>query len=280
MSMPKKAELPLQKVSLKKVKSASVQETAEINSTLDIAQNIAAAEQQEEQEKIKKALQSDFQPEKHLPPVGKNILIIVGVLLGLFVLSFGGFTAYNKLTGAGVVNIDDLHQENLAGDLDDQQGYVYNGYSFVYTDGLWWTEMNKFGTLLKVPLHFGPRDLADIVPQGELDPSFNDGENLYVAIDPDVVDKYYTLAISELSFNIVKGLDRTPVGSCTKENWACENRTIVSCQNTSGKAVIELALANESRIDVSGTCIKVQGSEYGIVKAVDRLLLQWYGVIE
>ncbi|MBI2667098.1 hypothetical protein HYX13_05805, partial [Candidatus Woesearchaeota archaeon] len=253
---------------------------------LDVAKALEETQQKEEQEKINKTIQEEFSPEKHLPPMGKNVLILLLVIAGIFILAFGGFTAYSKITGAQVVNIDELHQKNLEGDLNDKEGYVYNGYSFVFTDGLWWTEMDKFGSLLKIPLHFGPKEVEPIELQGTLHPAFNEGNEMYIAIDPDVVDKYYTLAISELSFNVVKGLDRTPVGSCTKENWACENRTIVSCDavdsdnlNYTGKDIIELALGNETKIEAKGTCIKVTGNQYELVKAVDRLLYQWYGVI-
>lgn len=211
---------------------------------------------------------------------GKGLLFVILGLVGIFILLIAGFGTYNYLTAGAVVNVDELHQENLAGDLDDAEGYVYNGYSFVKVEGLWWTEINKFGTLLKVPLHFGPKELEEVPISGELNPSFNEGDELFIAIDPDVQNKFYTLAISELSFNTVKGLDRIPVGSCTKENWACENRTITSCENTQGKPVIELALADETKIELQGTCIKVSGKEYGIVKAVDRILYQWYGVME
>ncbi|MDO8656790.1 MAG: hypothetical protein Q7K45_06135 [Nanoarchaeota archaeon] len=211
---------------------------------------------------------------------GKGLLFIVLGIIGIFVLLIAGFNAYNYFTTAAVVSVDELHQENLAGDLDEDEGYTYNGYSFVKADGLWWTEMNKFGTLLKIPLHFGPKELEDIPITGTLDSAFNDGDKVYIAIDPNVQNKYYTLAISELSFNTVKGMDRLPIGSCTKENWACDNRTIISCDNTHGKPVIELALANETKIELNGTCIKVSGREYGIVKSVDRILYQWYGVME
>lgn len=210
---------------------------------------------------------------------GKTILIMMAVLVGILILIVGGTKVYTHLTAADVVNIDEQHQKNLQGELDKEEGYIYNGYSFVYADGLWWTELNKFGTLLKVPLHFGPKELESVPIAGQLDSAFNDKEEIFIAINPNVRDKYYTLAISELSFNVVKGLDRTPVGSCTEENWACENRTIVSCNNTQGKAVIELSLHNETGIEFSGTCINVHGREYELVKAVDRLLYRWYGVM-
>lgn len=210
----------------------------------------------------------------------KGLLFIVLGIVGIFVLIMGGFSTYRYFTTAAVVSVDELHQDNLAGDLDEDEGYVYNGYSFVKADGLWWTEMNKFGTLLKVPLHFGPKELEEIPVAGTLDPLFNEGDEVFIAIDPEVQNKYYTLAISELSFNTVKGADRMPVGSCTKNNWACDNRTIISCNNTQGKPVIELALANETKVELQGTCIKVSGKDYGVVQAVDRILYQWYGVMD
>ncbi len=250
---------------------------------LSIGKALEKQQATQQEQEVKAALQKPANADDSADDSkeGKRLLIMIMVIVGAFILLFAGFAAYNKITAANVVNVDELHQENLGGELDDEEGYVYNGYSFVKADGLWWTEMNKFGTLLKVPLHFGPKELEDIPITGTLNPKFNDGEQLYVAIDPDVNDKYYSLALSELSFNIVKGLDREPVGSCTKENWACDNRTIVSCNNTQGKAVVELSLEEGPGIELQGTCIKVKGNyQYDIVKSVNRLLYQWYGVME
>jgi hypothetical protein len=231
-------------------------------------------EKQEESEAEKAA---DFGGESSNKAIGIMILVV----LGIFVVSIGGFKLYDQLTAAPVLSIDELHDKNIQGNVDEEEGYVYRGYSVVKVDGLWWTEINRFGTLVKFPLHFGPKEVESIEMEGELDAGFNQGEELYIAIDPDVADKYYTLALSELSFNVAKGIDRLPVGSCTKENYACDNRTIISCENTQGKPVVELALApGEPRVELIDTCIKISGNEYGIVKAVDRVLYKWYQVME
>ena len=245
---------------------------------LDISKKV-----EEEQKKEKKVPVEDIPPVEEKPHSHdvRNLFVFLGVLAVLFVAVYFGVIYYKGITTAAVLNVDELHQKNLAGDLGEKEGYIYNGYSFVKADGLWWTEMNKFGTTLKVPLHFGPREVEKIPIGGKLDAAFNSEENMYIAIDPEVMDKYYTLALSELSFNVVKGLDRRPVGSCTKGNWACDNRTIVSCaNNTLGKPVIELALQNETGIELSGSCVKISGKEYDLVKAVDRVLYQWYGIIK
>lgn len=214
----------------------------------------------------------------------KTIILATVVVVALFALFFTGFYFYDYYSPTGkAVSVDELHQQNLNQELSEDEGYLYHGYSFVQADGLWWTELNKFGTQLKIPLHFGPRELEAVEVSGNLDQQkFNSVEGVYIAIDPSVVNKYYTLAISELSFNLVKGMDRTPIGSCTTAGPGCDNRTIVSCSNTHGRPVIELALTeqNESKIELSDQCIKISGNGYGIVKAVDRLLYQWYGVMQ
>ena len=210
----------------------------------------------------------------------KYILIIIAVLAVIFAISLSKFSFLNKVAGNQVLSLDQLHQLNKEGKLDEERGYMYNGYSFVFNDGLWWMEKEVFGTLVKVPLHFGPKQVEDVPITGQLDPAFNEGTKIYLAIDPEVRNKYYSLAVSELSFNIAKGIGREPVGSCTADNWACENRTIVNCQNTSGKPVIELVLQNRTGIEMSGSCIKITGQEFGIVKAANRVLYRWYGVMK
>lgn len=213
----------------------------------------------------------------------KSLLIIIVVLVGMALLSVVGFSLYNKLTAASVVTVDDLHQENLNNQLDEKEGYLYNGFSFVHYDGLWWTIVkNAAGENLKIPLRFGPKDLEDISITGKLDPAFSQQEDVYLAINPNTQNKYYTVAISELSLNLAQGLHRTPVGSCTEENGICENRTIVNCETAQGKPVIELALndAGGNTIQLQGTCIKLSGNDIGIVKSVDRLLYQWYKVMK
>lgn len=246
---------------------------------VDIDDHLKEVGKQAEQEAAFEELK---EPQEEAPSTDRrSLLIMVSVLIGVVALFFTGSYFYNNLTGGTVINIDDLHRMNLAGELDEEEGYMYNSYSFVKADGLWWTEMNKFGTLLKVPLHFGPKEVEEIQVRGSVSQEFNDGDIVHIAIDPTAYDKYYTLAISELSLNVVQGLDRYPEGSCTEENYICENRSVISCKNNpQNKPVIELALANESSIELNGACVKLSGSGYGLIKSVDRLLYQWYGIMQ
>ena len=214
----------------------------------------------------------------------RNIVIIVSVVVAILVLSLSGYTLVHKAAGAqGMTNeqkVDQLHEQNKAGKLSEREGYIYNGYSFVRWEGLWWTQFNHQGRTLKIPLHFGPREVSNINIVGNLSEEFNANPDLYIAIDPNIANKYYTLALSELNFNLAKGINRRPVGACTEPNEICENRTITGCNNTQGLPVLELQLQEKSGIELSGTCIKVTGQEYDLVQAVDRLLYKWYGVMK
>jgi len=231
----------------------------------------------EEQEKA----QLDQAPEEEIPKgEGKTILIAFLVIVGVVALTIGGWRVYDSITAANVINIDDLHAENLEGNLDEEEGYIYNGFSVVKADGMWWTEVNRFGTLVKIPLRYGPKEVEDIPFEGNLDSKFNEGEEVYISISPNVTNRYYSLAISELSFSVLKGISRTPVGAWSEENNWETNHTIISCKNNPDNLpVIELSWQNETRVDMVGSCILIQGQDEEIAKATEKVLYKWYGVI-
>ncbi len=228
---------------------------------------------------------------------GRTIGIAIIALLGLFAIAVGGFNAADwigdTVTGAATTTIVDLdlehmHADNRAGVLDPELGYMYGEFSFVNYDELWWTEVVVYyttpPTLLVVPLHYGPNDVLDIDVKGKLDAEFNEVSDLYISIDPKVVDKYYSLAISEISFNLVKGVGRKPIGSCSEEDPACVGREIISCENNPNNyPVLELVYDETlevGSVEYDGMCIRITGSAEEIVRASDRMLLRWYQVMQ
>ncbi len=227
-------------------------------------------------------IEDNFNPEeeKSSKEDSKNIIVTILIVVGLFALIIVGSNFYNSLTAAEIIDVDELHQKNLEEELDEEEGYTYNGFSFVKVDGMWWTEVKRFKTLVKIPLHFGPKEVEKIPFIGNVNPNFDNGNEIYLSIDPDVTDKYYTLSLTELSFNMAKGINRNPVGACTKKNSACDDREILNCENTKGKPVVEISLANKTEITAQGTCIKISGNGYDLVKATNRVLYMWYGIIQ
>jgi hypothetical protein len=259
-------------------------EPVDTSDNLDVTGMPIEATSEVKVEKLERDEETEYEPEVTFAPKddGKNILIIVAVLIGVFALIFAGAKVYTNLTGATVINIDDLHQQNIENKLDEEEGYMYNGFSFVKVDGLWWTEVQRYNTLVKIPLHFAPKELEYLEIEGKASLDFDKFTDIYIAIDPEVSNKYYGLAIAEFSMNIAKGINRNPIGACTKESEDCFDRPIVSCGDSNGRPIVELVRDNSTKtsIKADGVCIKITGSEIDLVHAIDRLLYKWYGVME
>ncbi len=211
----------------------------------------------------------------------KQLITIIVIIAVILALASGTFSVLKFSSAPNALPVDTLHDLNKQGKLSKDRGYMYGDHSIVKNDGLWWADVYVLGTLYKTPLHFGPRDLENVTITGQLNDSFNQQPDIYVAINPETSDKYYSLAISELSLNLAKVMNRAPIGACTTENdVVCPERKIVSCANPNGSPTIELEINDTSSIQLQGTCIKITGKEYGLTRAVDRLLYRWYGVMQ
>ncbi|MBW2995817.1 hypothetical protein KY332_00795 [Candidatus Woesearchaeota archaeon] len=207
----------------------------------------------------------------------KRILVFIALIVGAFALSFLARFFYSP----SALTIDELHRRNLEGEESDVN-YVYNGYSFIYFDNLWYTQVARDGdTILDIPLHFAPRELEDISIIGEINWQLEEPE-VYLTFDPDEKSyTYVTLSIAELSLNLAKGMEIKPIAACSKNlTSACENRPIVTCENKD-KAVIYMKQGEgEGEVNLKENCVEIIGKDWELVKATDRFLLQWYNVME
>jgi len=161
----------------------------------------------------------------------------------------------------------------------------YNNWEFTKIADTWWFEWQKDGNLFTVPLRFNPFEAENIPIKGKLDNElFNTGKNVYVTFDlsensgQDLT--ILALAATELTQNMATAIKRNPVAACTNnESDACIDRPIKSCENTNDP-VIFLKEGGESSITLSSSCITIEGERFELVKTVDRLLYQWYGIIK
>ena len=179
--------------------------------------------------------------------------------------------------------IDDLHSSNLDEDLEENEGYVYNDYSFVFANGLWYTQVqNVAGTsLFSIPLHYGPKDLEDISVEGEFDAKFfNSDRGIYITFNPLGQNlNYVALAVGEFDQSIIKAFNKVPIAACDRnETTACSDRPIITCDNTD-KPVLYLQQEPEAKVIFKDNCMIVRGVGPEIVKATDRLLLKLYGIM-
>ncbi len=208
----------------------------------------------------------------------KSLLIGAAVIIGLLLLIFLAIKIYPELA-AKPMTITELHQQNLDGKLKPDQGIIYNGFSFIKLDGLWWGEVQVSDQLTRIRFHYNPKELENITITGHLNESFNNGSNVYLAVRPDYASKYYNLALSELTTNINHGIYGKVKAACTMEDDICVNRTIASCNNTQGLPVIELIPHDEAKVVLQGSCIGIYGNESDLTRASERVLYQLYGVM-
>ena len=157
----------------------------------------------------------------------------------------------------------------------------YNYFTFEKIADMWTTHVKNNDQLFEVTLRYNPFEVENLTITGELDKSFNQGE-IYVTFNPLAEDeefRYLALAASELALNLVRGLNKTIIPSCTKnETDACINRSVVDCSHED-KSVIFIDAKPPTQIILDGRCVTLQGKELELIRAVDRLLYQWYGII-
>ncbi len=179
--------------------------------------------------------------------------------------------------------IDDLHELNLKGKLKPEDGYVYEGYSFVFANGLWYTQVqNIAGTsIFEIPLHYGPNQVKDIPIEGEFNSViFNSNKEIYITFDPLGSNlNYVALAVGEFDQSIIQAFNKVPIAACDKnETTACANRPIITCDNTE-KTVLYLKQEPKTKVIFKDNCLIVQGIGPDIVRSTNRLLLNLYGIM-
>ena len=218
----------------------------------------------------------------------KKLLIIIGVVVAIFVVFFAvGYFIRTSHTEE-VVTIDDLHQKNMEGEESDVN-YMYNGFSFVYINNMWYTQVQVGDALLDLPLHYGPKEVEDISINGTINQSFMK-KGIYITFNPtEDNQKYVALAASELTLSMAKGMGITPIAACDRNETdieekqeevrkACENRSVITCE--SGKPAVYLKQEEPAGVEMKGNCVLVKGIGLNLTKSVDRLLYEWYGVMD
>lgn len=181
-----------------------------------------------------------------------------------------------------VLTIDDMHKLNIEGRLPPEQGYLYEDvHSFVNFGGMWYFQVQSGNVLVNVPLRYGPRDVEDITLSGGLDGRFTNATSIYMTFDPLGHDlTYVALAVGELDQSLITAFGNEVIAACDKnETSACKDRPIITCNNTN-KAVIYIMESKEPAVNLKGNCVEIKGYDMELLRHVDRLLLEFYGVMK
>ena len=71
---------------------------------------------------------------------------------------------------------------------------------------------------------------------------------------------------------------KTPIPACDRNKTiACETVPIIDCDNTK-ELVLYVRYAPETKITLEDNCIIIEGQDLELVRAVDRLLYQFYEI--
>lgn len=205
--------------------------------------------------------------------------------IAVIILLLASILSYSYFYRPQPITLEDLHILNLKGKLKSSQGYVYkNAYSFVNLDKLWYTQLTspKGTKVYSLALRYSPRDLKDIIIEGDLDSKFFDSQNeFYVTFNP--LGKslpYVALAVADFDTHMSKVFEKNPISACDRnETESCKVRPIVTCSD-SDKLVLYIKEADKFRTYFSNNCIVVEGSELDLVKGVDRILYNLYGIMK
>ena len=165
---------------------------------------------------------------------------------------------------------------------ENENELTYNNFEFINVDGLWQTKWERDGQLYVIDFRHNPEQVEDVPVEGTTDIRFQ-LESIYLTIDPseerDRATAYVSIAAVELGRKLVTPFERQVVTACTvNETIACWDRPIITCDNTN-KTVIYLKQANETKIILDGNCATIQGQGQEIVRAADKALFQWLGIM-
>jgi len=157
----------------------------------------------------------------------------------------------------------------------------YNKFEFVKYQGLWYTEWQRGENIYQIPLRFNPKEVEDVIIVGQLDKDFALEKEVYITFDPEQENlTNIALGAAELSQNMARALAIKPIAACTvNETDACFDRPIKTCPEKN-ESIIYLHHAAEPRIILKDTCVILEGPNLQLLKAIDRLLYQWYGIME
>lgn len=244
---------------------------------LDISESIKS-EEKTARAAHKKAVIAEKMDSTDSPADTKKLLIGIIIVFAVFTLFF----IISRLTGTPEpMTVDEMHTANLAGDLPPEQGYMYNGYSFINLGGVWYSQVAKGDTLYDISFNNDPKSVENISVEGQLSSNFVNGDTIYITFDPDVIGtKFITVANAGLSIGLTTGFGYNLIAGCTdNESSICTSTNVITCEDDN-RAVVYFKEASETKLVLEDNCVTVQGIGPEIIRAKDRLLMRWYGIMD
>ncbi len=230
----------------------------------------------------------DNKEKKHIPQSGKQSsdkMLIGGIVfLIVFFAAVMGFIYWKNTQRP--LTIEEMHALNLKGDLDPEQGFVYNkAYSFIRYDDQWYTSLlsQSGNTHFNFAFRYSPTEVEDVALTGTLDTDlFNSATQYYITFNPTASNLSNTvLAVNDFNQHMINTFLKTPIAACDRnETEACSLRPIITCESAQPTdIVVHIQQSTQLGVELRGNCIILKGEGLGQVKAVDRLLYHFYTIM-
>jgi len=167
-----------------------------------------------------------------------------------------------------------------------QDSYTYNHFKFEKRYGTWFTMTQEGNDLFEIALRYGPRELEDVIVQGDIY-GFSRYHDVYMTFDPTEEEfSDLTMANAEIATKLAQHFGVAPLPACTKNSTDCESAgaRIISCEDTDqlneSEGIIYLNQEPGPKVMVYESCAIIQGEGEDIIKAADRFMLGYYGIME
>lgn len=222
------------------------------------------------------AIQEDIEEPSESQTEKRSLRLISIATLLIFILLFGfvGWQLRHKSETPYDAAVEKILREG-----ETKDGYLYNGYAFVNTSGLWNTRWQKEGTEYSINFHYSPREVEWVPVAGSLDPLVN-LSHYYLTFNPTANNlSQVALASSEIGLSLTRGFNVIITVACDRnETEACATRPIITC-NTTDSAVIYLNNVGTPAVVLDANCIELRGEQEGILKSAEKMLYNFYGII-
>ncbi|MBN2458069.1 hypothetical protein JXB31_02975 [Candidatus Woesearchaeota archaeon] len=189
------------------------------------------------------------------------------------------------IIAAGIILIPKMfHEEQEL--IEDS--YSYNHFKFEKRYGTWFTESQEISAdgrnlLFEIALVYGPRELEDVKVTGDIY-NFSRYHTVYITFDP-TKEAFgnLTLANAEVTTKLAAHFGVTLITACTKNTTECIEfgAEIISCEdkNSTKNGIIFFDQEPGPEIVVDNNCAIIRGENSDIIKAADRFMLGYYGIM-
>lgn len=179
---------------------------------------------------------------------------IVTTVIGIFII------------GIMVLSVLDLSINNK----QDTEKTVYKGVNFIRTQNSWLGYkdnkpiflINNPSTLDNISIEINNLDLFSFT-----------AKNYISSIPEDGLANSISYFFSKIK------LQRNPINACYKDTKSCKDLVIKTCDDaTRTTGVIIFKYSNETKVNLSGTCLTFEGDNEDLIKHVDKLTLKINGL--